>query len=311
MLEAGLVASRFVHYAVVLALFGLAVFPLYTYSSRVGDPPARLIRWLGLTLPLLALLALLTGVAWYVFVAANMAGSLVDRDALWSVFTETSFGKVWAARLALATLLLAGLLSRIFSKTHPTGWFTPLLSALILVSLAGIGHTQVSDGTSHVVHVVADGAHLVAAGAWLGGLLALGYLLAVARRSSLRDDSVNASTALRRFSGMGSVAVAVLLGSGLINSWFLVGSFATLTGTPYGQLLLGKLCLFIGMLALAGLNRFWLVPSLARERDRRDPGTSLLKLRHHVLGEQALGLCIILSVSLLGTLHPAISASAP
>jgi copper resistance protein D len=46
---------------------------------------------------------------------------------------------------------------------------------------------------------------------------------------------------------MGYVAVAVLIASGLINSWFLVGSFAALLGTLYGRLLLVKLSLFFGI----------------------------------------------------------------
>jgi copper resistance protein D len=51
---------------------------------------------------------------------------------------------------------------------------------------------------------------------------------------------------LSRFSVMGYVAVAVLIASGLINSWYLVGSFAALLGTLYGRPLLVKLSLFFG-----------------------------------------------------------------
>jgi copper resistance protein D len=46
----------------------------------------------------------------------------------------------------------------------------------------------------------------------------------------------------------------VLIASGLINSWYLVGAFAALLGTLYGRLLLVKLSLFFGMLVLAAAN---------------------------------------------------------
>jgi putative copper resistance protein D len=46
---------------------------------------------------------------------------------------------------------------------------------------------------------------------------------------------------------VGYVAVAVLIASGLINGWYLVGSFAALLGTLYGRLLLVKLSLFFGI----------------------------------------------------------------
>jgi putative copper resistance protein D len=104
---------------------------------------------------------------------------------------------------------------------------------------------------------------------------------------------------------MGFAAVAVLVGSGLLNSWFLVGSLAGLATTPYGQLLLVKLCLFAGMLALAALNRYWLLPSLIRQNAVGQSAKWLSRLNRHILGEQALGLFIILIVSVLGTMQPA------
>jgi len=104
---------------------------------------------------------------------------------------------------------------------------------------------------------------------------------------------------------MGYIAVAALIGSGLINSWFLVGSLANL-GTPYGQLLIVKLVLFAGMLSLAGLNRFSIVPRLIKANDGGDAAW-LIRLRRHILGEQALGVVVILIVSALGTMQPAIN----
>src|SRR5258708_9542771 len=119
---------------------------------------------------------------------------------------------------------------------------------------------------THVVHMSADGLHLLAAGAWLGGLVSLFSLVVRAVRTSTPVCDAEASHAAARFSGMGHIAVAALIGSGLINSWFLVGSFANL-GTPYGQLLIVKLVLFAGMLSLAGLYRFSIVPMLFKAYD--------------------------------------------
>jgi putative copper resistance protein D len=87
--------------------------------------------------------------------------------------------KVWVARLALGVVLLALILGR--SSEH---WTTALLAGMLLASLALVGHTKTSDGALWVGHVSADGAHLLAAA--LGGLLALGYVLMLARRSHQR-----------------------------------------------------------------------------------------------------------------------------
>ena len=100
---------------------------------------------------------------------------------------------------------------------------------------------------------------------------------------------------------MGYVAVATLIGSGLVNSWFLVGSVRNLLNTPYGQILLTKVAVFAAMLALAAANRFWLVPSMSGRLS--DGSSSSRWLRNHVFAEQFLGVMLLLAVSFLGTLR--------
>jgi putative copper resistance protein D len=104
---------------------------------------------------------------------------------------------------------------------------------------------------------------------------------------------------------MGYVAVATLVGTGLVNSWYLVGNVTGLLETAYGRVLVTKLVLFVGMLALAVSNRFWIVPLLARARTDR-LSVWAARLRNHALCEQLLGLIVLLIVSVLGTMRPAI-----
>ena len=130
------------------------------------------------------------------------------------------------------------------------------------------------------------------------------------RKGSDETDTARATDleeVLLRFSGMGYVAVATLIGSGLVNGWFLVGSVSGLFVTPYGQLLLVKLVLFAGMLALAVSNRFWIVPSLTKTPtdDRNGSTVWTARLRNHVVSEQFLGLMVLLVVGVLGTMRPA------
>jgi putative copper resistance protein D len=312
MLEGGIVLSRFLHYAAVLTLFGISLFPLYTYPGRASGPPARVNPRLRLAVLSAAFAALLSGFFWFTCVVANMAGTLsgvLDWDTLWSVLSETSFGKVSIARFLLATIIFGRAAIRVTLPPQYPDRLTVAISAALLASLAGVGHTQIHDGSAWIIHLSMDGLHLLAAGAWLGGLMSLFYIVATALRTSSPDDHAEASNAALRFSSMGYVAVATIVGSGLLNAWLLVGSSANLITTPYGQLLIVKVCLFGGMLALAALNRFWLVPSLIRDNKLRRPAAGLFKLRGHILGEQALGLLIILIVSAIGTMEPAINSS--
>ena len=303
MIETGLIFTRFLHYAAAIALFGVSLFPLYAYSGSTDPEPIRLTSWVRTVQFRLALVAIGSGVLWLAFVAANMTGSLAsafDLEALRSVVTDMLFGKVWAARLLIAASLVGLTGYSLFStKKHLFSGLNIILSGALLATLAGTGHTMHSEGMARWFHIAADGSHLLAAGAWFGGLFALGYVLI--------NRTPGATAVLHRFSGMGYIAVAVLVGSGLVNSWYLVGSVANLFATPYGQLLLVKLGLFSGMLLLAAANRFWLVPALTRDASQALIATD--RLRRHVIGEQCLGFFIIMIVSLLGTLEPAIGHS--
>jgi copper resistance protein D len=305
MLDFGLVLARLLHYVATTTLFGASLFTLYAHADSEAEELE------GCRRPLLlwtAVAAVLSGLFWFVFSAANMAGSLsdlADADALWAVVRGTGFGVVWAARMLLAVVIVVVL--AVHGLPAATGWrhlVIPILAAMLLASLAGAGHTQVEEGCAGLVHILSDAAHLLAAGAWLGGLVPLAYILA--RHSEASQSVATIDRVLLRFSGMGYVAVATLVGSGLVNSWFLVGSVPNLLGTSYGQTLLTKLALFAAMVALAAANRFWLVPALNPGGSFHSSGPWVRRLRIHVLGEQLLGTMILLTVSFLGTMQPAV-----
>jgi putative copper resistance protein D len=302
-IDVGLILARFLHFAATTSLAGLSLFPLYAYTV---PEPIGLNRWRRRMVLATAVAALLGGLLWFVFAAANMSGSigdLADPAVIWSVVRETGFGAVWTARMALAVIIIAIATISLWSGAAArSDLVTPLLSAVLLASLAGTGHSQIEEGWSGVGHVGADAAHLLAAGAWLGGLLPLGFILA-GSAATTRVAKIDVDRILLRFSGMGYIAVAALIGSGLVNSWFLVGSLHNLPTTPYGQVLLAKLAMFAAMLTLAAANRFWIVPSMSGNLS--DASSSSRRLRNHVLAEQVLGGMLLLAVSLLGTMRPA------
>lgn len=108
---------------------------------------------------------------------------------------------------------------------------------------------------------------------------------------------------------MGIAAVAVILVTGIVNTWILVGSWHALIGTGYGQLLMLKIALFIVMLLFAAANRFWLTPRLALPSSAPQPDARRQLARNSII-EFGLALIIFAIVGMLGTLHPAIHAFA-
>jgi putative copper resistance protein D len=99
---------------------------------------------------------------------------------------------------------------------------------------------------------------------------------------------------------MGSICVALLLATGLINSAFLVGfdHVGEMPRSPYGQALIAKLVLFAAMIGLAALNRFVLTPRLAR-------GEGSFGALRWSIGLESLAAVMVLGlVAWLGTLAP-------
>jgi Copper resistance protein D len=67
---------------------------------------------------------------------------------------------------------------------------------------------------------------------------------------------------VRRFSLLATWAVALLIASGIVNTWYMTEGMRHLFGTEYGSLVLAKIALLVIMLGFASVNRFWLTPRL-------------------------------------------------
>jgi len=91
----------------------------------------------------------------------------------------------------------------------------------------------------------------------------------------------------------------VVLATGIVNGWILVGSWHALIATFYGQLLILKIALFAVMLLIAAANRFWLMPRLAL-RSRSEPQLEVLRrLACNSMIEIVLALMIFAIVGML------------
>ena len=283
-----LILVRWVNFAATLTAGGTIWFGLLMPQPL---PPVLAAHLRGLVLAALAVTAL-SGAVWLALVAADVLGvSLrgLTATGAWSVVTDTRFGQVAAARLVLA-LLLAALTP--WPRTRPAQG----LLALGLVALPALtGHAGALPGPSGYGLIAVDMAHLLAAGAWLGGLPA--FLLALQRTPDDWEAGDRLVRTTRRFSRLAFLAVATLLGTGLINSAFLLSGPADLLASDYGRRLGLKLVLFAAMLAFAAANRFRLTPALPGGGARRS-------LARNTLIETALGVGILAVVATLGTLPP-------
>jgi putative copper resistance protein D len=248
-----------------------------------------------------------SGVIWVLVQAASMSGlpfaEAMSSDVLSTVLNETQFGLASEVRLGLA-IILAGCL--VYDRLAPARWLG-LGSALgLTAAIAWTGHAGSTAGEAGTLHLAADILHLLAAAAWIGGLVSLALLLGTARRHQDLGWASLARDVTRRFSTLGIISVGTLLATGIVCGWFLVGSFHALFVTEYGRLLMLKTALFAVMVLIAAANRFWWTPRLGLAPGSGTQRKVLGRLVRNSMIEIALALMIFAIVGLLGTLHPAI-----
>ncbi|WP_032391696.1 copper resistance CopC/CopD family protein [Rhodococcoides fascians] len=198
---------------------------------------------------------------WLLAVAATLAGLLLqgpftagsplsavfDISLLGPVF-ETRFGVVSVARLVLLALVLVLVLRR--SRLMRVGIVSAAATVLaVSVSVSAVGHAGAGDLVD--LALPADVLHVVAACAWLGGLVMMVVLLR-------RPETTTLRTLLPGWSRYAAVSILVLVVSGSFTAWRQVREFGALTSTEYGKLFLVKLALVVAMVLLGAGGRWWI-----------------------------------------------------
>ncbi|POA30620.1 copper homeostasis membrane protein CopD [Pseudomonas sp. GW456-12-1-14-TSB6] len=275
---------RLALYVDLLLLFGLALFGLYSVDAVLRFRPM---------LRRMALIGALLSVAALVLMTRAMSGE-TEFAALWPhlqmMVLETDVGLAWTLRMIALIAVMIG----------PGLWPASMAGAVALASLAWSGHGAMDNAW----HLLSDILHLLAAGAWLGAMLAL---ILMARLDALCSEARIRSLAdsVKRFEGVGAAIVLILSITGVANYLFIVGPTLgeILLGT-YGILLAIKVVLFGGMLVLAALNRFHLGPLLEQSLRAGQHQVAANALRRSVALELMIALLIVGLVAWLGTLSP-------
>ena len=310
MIEQLNIGIRFALYANLMLLFGLPLFALYALRGaerfQANILPFRgLVGWLsasGVALSLLSITAM----------TASMVGVQlleVDTASISAMIFETPMGNAWLVRIIALFATFAVAFRMIDSKSLPKLTFLARGSGVALASVAWTGHGAANEGSAGTTQLIADIIHLLGAGAWLGALAALTLMLLRSAQASNEDYLRLNHRLLKGFSVAGSIIVALVLGSGLVNSWMLIGppNVLSLHTTLYGQLLIAKLFLFAIMLALATTNRFTLTPALERALQGGGTYRARRRLQISLIIELILAAAIIGLVAWLGTLEPPVS----
>lgn len=191
------------------------------------------------------------------------------------VLLRTHYGRVWFVRLGALVMLWIGWgLGRRYRHTQTIPASMLVAGGLIALTRSLSGHA--ADWGDVTLAVMMDGLHLLAGGLWGGGLLALTCMVLPPVSRCADQRRLLLADLARRFATLASIALAIVLLTGLANAWVQVGTMRALWATSYGRTLLAKL-LLVGLVILLGtVNHYLYVPLLQQQAGRPMTGGWLL-----------------------------------
>ena len=250
-------AARAVHMTSCAVLASVFVFER-VIARRCGAVPKR-----GFVILISLVMFVISGIGWLAAATIDMTGlpasEALSRENLDLVLSTTDFGHLWIFRFAVfGAAIVAWILLRMIRKQRQQAACFGLLPASFCWAVWR-GRGTADSGTKPTTHLIADAMHLLIIAIWPGGLLPLWLTLS----KNIDVDSLVAI--VNRFSKLALLSVAILIGSGWINSWMLVAEWHGLFDTPYGQVLLIKL----GLLAMTAADRREPICSTCARESRR------------------------------------------
>ncbi len=289
---------RYSSYLAIMAIVGILLTTVYVWAGAGSRPLLSSI----LSRSLFATAAL--AVAQLMVVASDVSGkppwaSLGSIDAA----TTTDAGMAFAIRIVLALSMWVVLFhyQHVHSEVYWTAASIPGVG--LLATWAFAGHSRSMRWPA--LGVATDVAHHAAAAAWISGLAIVGWIVIPKTAPSVLVPAV------RRFSRLAAVSVAVLVVTGLAQSLRLVGNPTNLFDTNHGKYLALKMVVLAAMLAVANVNRRRVETRLG---DAKALGRHIAPLRQAIVTEFAIGLAIVGITAAMVVSPPATSqsgASAP
>jgi len=272
-------ALRGVSVGALMALGGLLGFLAWAGDSAEPRGAARLAGTLALLTPVLLALYL---AAWLVNASPDHR---LTSDWITSAL-GSGVGRVELWRLGLAVLVPWALL-----LARRRGLAAVIALGALAVGGAA-GHSAAIDPTWAIP---AKAVHLVAAGAWLGGLL---WLLAAGRGVEARGAEAPFARQAARVSSVALGAVLLVVVTGVAQTLLFLPSPLDLVRSAYGAVTIAKIVGLLGLVAFGAYHRYRVLPRLPAD------ATAAGRLASSLRGEVALFAVVVLLGGLLAFVPP-------
>ena len=233
-----------------------------------------------------ALLGLIISILAFLSVAGNLGGeiqSIFEIDLIELSF-ETMQGKSYLLMIVgFSFLFFSYYFQRIFMNA-----FNIIGTILILISFIVIGHSLSQGIYTQILLLI----HLFCISYWLGSFLPFKYMCNIKNYENLYLVAHN-------FGIYATFYIGLLVITGLIFSYFLLGGILPIITSTYGNVLICKLLLVSSVLMIGAINKFRIVPNI-----KKDLSLGQNKLKRSINIEFMLTWFILFLTSILTTSLP-------
>ena len=297
-------------------LFVLRPIPATGEAGHADEQTYNRVRSRLLNLAMLATgFAFLIGIAQLAWQIHSLVSLETQALSFLELSEQTLFGSQWGIAWLSREILLIVLFVVLYRlKRNPPRelrgyWLAMVLGVYVLIAQSMVSHS--AGAQDYLLPVTVNTLHLLFAGFWIGGLIALVICLLPVLLHDRRAFSENVRLAWGPFSVLAAVSVGLVVATGLYSTGSQVISADALLLSPYGRTLTIKILLVLLAGCVGLFNSSLLHPKLAAPLARilkKPPGWTPFRLEHFpwlVLTEVIFGLVILLTVGVLTTLPPA------
>jgi putative copper export protein len=201
-----------------------------------------------------------------------------------------SWGLMWSLQLAAALVAFGGAV--LAGRRLAAGWAVATLGAVAAAFSMPLTSHAIESRLGAATGVVLQGLHLLGGSVWLGTLFVLLSVTLSATRGLPEARERAAAAVVHAYSPIALTGAGTAVGIGLVLAWLNVGSLRLLWTSAYGQALLIKLGLLVGVAALGAWNWQRVRPALGAA-----PGARRLRLSataELLIGAALLGVTAVL-----------------
>jgi len=293
-------------------MIGATAFPMLVLHRRalrdhIGPTTMRALTLRCIHLGLVGAVVVL-GAAWLRLFAQAYAMDGTTAAFTWpylaQLVTASAWGARWVVQVLAVIMAIAGFATlRALSRRSPAdsrgprsarwAWSAVFMSVVGIAFTPGLSSHAAAMPDFATLAMMLDGLHVLAAGGWIGGLAVLLIVTLPGTSPSARGLPLAARAAMvRAFSALALVSASLLTVTGTFAAWRHVGQMDALWLTSYGQTLLVKLGLIVGVACVGAYNWRRIAPAL-------DDAVSPRELKTTAVLELALGLLVLLATAVL------------